>query len=115
MLFTTFGQNNNGDPHQPRTENGAAAAIGRFLPLRCVGQGGQGVVYPARDPDLDRLVAIKTMSRRGCDKERLTSEACNVAKLQHPNVVTLFEMGVHEGAPFLVYRYAEGSPPTASP
>ena len=91
-----------------RDVNALPAAIGRFPVVRCIGRGGQGVVYLARDPDLDRQVAIKTLSRRGHYQTRLINEARNVARLQHPNIVALYEIGTHQGSPFLVYRYAEG-------
>ena len=83
--------------------------IGRFRPVRIIGQGGQGVVYLARDPDLDRLVAVKTLTRRCADPGRMVTEARHVAKLQHPNIVTLLEIGTHEELPFLVYQFAEGT------
>lgn len=83
--------------------------IGRFRPTRVIGQGGQGVVYLARDPDLDRLVAVKTLTRRCADPGRMVTEARHAARLQHPNIVTLLEIGTHEELPFLVYQYAEGT------
>ncbi len=83
--------------------------IGRFRPTRVIGQGGQGVVFLARDPDLDRLVAVKTLTRRCADPGRMVTEARHAARLQHPNIVTLLEIGTHEQLPFLVYQYAEGT------
>lgn len=84
------------------------AAIGRFTPLRVLGRGAQGVVYLARDPDLDREVAIKTLARGGRDPEQLLAEARRVGRLQHPNIVALYEIGMHEDLPYLVYQYVEG-------
>ncbi|MCG3203332.1 MAG: Serine/threonine-protein kinase PknD [Gammaproteobacteria bacterium] len=83
--------------------------IGRFRPTQVIGQGGQGVVYLARDPDLDRFVAVKTLTRRCADPGRMVTEARHAARLQHPNIVTLLEIGTHEELPFLVYQYAEGT------
>ncbi|MFO1435390.1 MAG: HDOD domain-containing protein [Gammaproteobacteria bacterium] len=84
--------------------------IGRFQPMRLIGQGGQGAVYLARDPELDRQVAIKTLTRRSTDPTRLIAEARNAAKLHHSNIVTLLEIGTHNDLPFLVYQYVEGTP-----
>ena len=96
--------------NQKNNTAGMPPAIGRFMPLSILGRGAQGVVYLARDPDLDRDVAIKTITCRQHDHTQLLNEARNVAKLQHPNIVPLYEIGTHEGAPFLVYQFAEGDP-----
>lgn len=87
------------------------AAIGRFIPLRVLGQGGQGVVYLARDPKLDREVAIKTLARGSSrSTERLVNEARNVAKLDHPCIVPLYEIEFIGETPHLVYQFAAGTP-----
>lgn len=84
--------------------------IGRFEPLRVLGKGGQGVVYLARDPKLDRQVALKTLRRGQRDPERLINEARNVARLDHPGIVPLYEIDVAGTLPFLVYQFAAGLP-----
>ena len=81
--------------------------IGRFIPERVLGRGAQGVVYLATDSELDRTVAIKTLSRKR-QNNQLIQEARNVSKLQHPNIVQLYEIGVHEDTPYLVYQFFEG-------
>jgi len=86
------------------------ARIGRFEPLRVLGRGGQGVVYLARDPKLDRQVALKTLRRGHRDPERLVNEARNVARLDHPGIVPLYEIDVAGGTPYLVYQFATGLP-----
>ncbi|MDZ4200900.1 MAG: HDOD domain-containing protein [Gallionella sp.] len=86
----------------------AGLRIGRFEVLRELGKGGQGIVYLARDPQLDRQVAIKTLHKLGHKTEQLTREARIVSKLQHPNVITLYDYGEDEGGPYLVYAYVEG-------
>lgn len=91
-----------------RAQTALPERIGRFEPLRVLGKGGQGVVYLARDPDLDREVAIKTLFKHGNDPQRLVEEARKVARLQHANIVPLYEIGLHEGAPFLVYQFIPG-------
>lgn len=84
--------------------------IGRFEPLRVLGRGGQGVVYLARDPKLDRQVALKTLRRSHQDPERLINEARNVARLDHPGIVPLYEIDVAGTTPYLVYQFAAGLP-----
>ena len=86
-------------------------SFGRFRLGKRLGQGGEGTVYLAHDRVLDRPVAVKTLragslAREGW-RERLLDEARNAGKLLHPNVVTLFDVGEHEGAPFLVFEYVE--------
>ena len=84
--------------------------IGRFKPLKILGSGGQGIVYLAQDPKLERQVAIKTLSRSGRDRRRLVDEAKNVASLDHPGIVPLYEFEFNGENPYLVYRYAAGKP-----
>lgn len=80
---------------------------GRFEVIRELGRGAQGAVYLARDTHLDRQVAIKTL-RAGGDMETLLKEARIVSKLQHANIVTLYDAGEHQGTPYLVYAYVQG-------
>lgn len=83
--------------------------IGRFEVIRQLGKGAQGAVYLARDSHLDRLVAIKTLrAAGGGDMNALLKEARIVSKLQHSNIVTLFDAGEFKGAPYLVYAFVEG-------
>lgn len=83
-------------------------SIGRFEITRELGRGGQGIVYLARDTQLDRKVAIKTLRNLAHKSEQLAHEARIVSKLQHPNIITLFDAGEHQGAPYLVYAYIDG-------
>ena len=82
--------------------------IGRFEILKELGQGGQGAVYLARDSQLDRQVAIKTLRDFSHKTEQLTHEAHIVSKLQHPNIIALYDSGEHQKSPYLVYAYIEG-------
>lgn len=82
--------------------------IGRFEILKELGKGGQGAVYLAYDPQLDRRVAIKTLHHLGYKTEQLTREARIVSKLQHPNIIALYDSGEYQGTPYLVYAYVEG-------
>ncbi len=76
------------------------------------GAGGMGVVFRARDTRLDRDVAIKFLSdKRSADSNahlRFEREAKTISKLQHSNVCTLYDVGSHEGTPYLVMEYLEG-------
>jgi serine/threonine protein kinase len=86
----------------------AAKNIGRFNILRNLGKGTQGAVHLAYDPQLDRQVAIKTIRPGAAHTETLLHEARIVSKLQHANIVPLYDAGEHEGRPYLVCAYVEG-------
>lgn len=84
--------------------------IGRFEIIHELGRGAQGVVYLARDPQLGRQVAIKTLRAGSAEQTgRLLREARIASSLQHPNIVTLYDAGEHDHMPYLVYAYVEGS------
>jgi serine/threonine-protein kinase len=85
--------------------------IGRFRILDRVGEGAMGVVYRGRDDSLDRDVALKVMLAKAAgpeDEERFLREARAVARLQHPNIITIYELGEHEGSPFIAMELLEG-------
>ncbi|TAN83558.1 MAG: serine/threonine protein kinase, partial [Gallionella sp.] len=82
--------------------------IGRFEILSEIGKGGQGAVYLAHDPQLDRRVAIKTLRNFAPGTGQLAHEARIVSKLQHPNIIALYDSGEHRNTPYLVYAYVEG-------
>jgi tetratricopeptide (TPR) repeat protein/tRNA A-37 threonylcarbamoyl transferase component Bud32 len=94
-------------------ETAPVERIGRFEVLELVGQGAMGMVYRARDPDLDRVVAIKvrrSASRLDPDgEERLRREAQALARLTHPNVVAVYETGRFERATYIAMEYVEGA------
>lgn len=87
------------------------AEIGRYRVVDRLGEGGMGTLYLARDPALDRLVAIKVL-RRGFDddqlRERFSREARSISRLRHPNIVTIFEYGDFRGQPFIAMEYIAG-------
>jgi serine/threonine-protein kinase len=88
--------------------------IGRYEVLETLGKGGMGVVYRARDPELDRFVAIKVVlawAQYDADAmERFNREARVVAQMQHPHIVTVFDAGrTDEGLPYFVMEYLEGT------
>jgi serine/threonine-protein kinase len=87
--------------------------IGRYQILRPIGQGGMGTVYLAEDPLLKRRVAIKVVRVSGNARHqamlRFRREAEISAQLNHPNLVTIFDVGVEEDlGPFLAMEYVEG-------
>ncbi|MEM7154990.1 MAG: protein kinase [Myxococcota bacterium] len=86
--------------------------IGRFRLVSQVGTGGQGAVYVAEDPTLDREVALKRLAvAAGQRKEQLLREGQALARVSHPNVVTVHEVGEDEtGHPFLVMELVDGVP-----
>ncbi len=94
--------------------------LGRFVVLHPLGAGGMGVVYAAYDPELDRKVAVKLLhpSLSGSDKEdvaraRLQREAQAMAKLSHPNVVAVYDVGTYQGQVFIAMEFVQGQPLTA--
>ena len=90
---------------------GVPERIGRYQVLGELGQGAMGTVYRGRDEMLDRDVAVKVMSKGLADADaraRFLREARAAAKLQHPNIVVIYELGEHEGAPFMVLELLEG-------
>ena len=86
--------------------------IGRFRIVEELGRGSQGVVYLASDPQLEREVAIKTLqldfSLDSKKHQRLLKEARTVSKLQHPNIIPLYEVGDFEDKPYLVFEFVDG-------
>ncbi len=84
-------------------------AIGRFKIIREISKGGQGTVYLAEDPQLERQVAIKMLRATSAQqKDSLLREARITSKFQHPNIVTLHDAGEHEGVPYLIYAFIGG-------
>ena len=87
--------------------------IGSFEVVSLLGTGGMGAVYKARDLDLARDVAIKVLREDVFDDpsglERSKREARAASALNHPNIVTIHEIGVHDGTHYLVMEYVRGS------
>jgi tetratricopeptide (TPR) repeat protein/TolB-like protein/predicted Ser/Thr protein kinase len=86
--------------------------LGHYEVLRPIGAGGMGEVFVARDPKLGRKVAIKLLpSRLAAETDtlnRFTQEARSASALNHPNIVTIHEVGADDGAPFIVMEYIDG-------
>jgi len=85
---------------------------GRYRLEAKLGSGGMSTVYLARDQTLDRSVAVKVMHREMSEQadqlERFRQEARAVAKLSHPNVVSVIDAGEDGGHPYIVFEYVEG-------
>ncbi|HUQ04086.1 MAG TPA: serine/threonine-protein kinase [Kofleriaceae bacterium] len=82
--------------------------VDRYIIEARLGVGGMGVVYAARDPELGRRVAIKLL-HPGAEKERLRREAQALARLSHPNVVAVHDVGEHGGDLFVAMALVEGA------
>jgi len=88
-------------------------SIGRFTVVATAGAGGLGVVYEAFDPELDRRVAIKLVSPSPLggtvqSQARLLTEAQTMARLSHPNIVTVHEVGEWDGRVFIAMEHVDG-------
>jgi tRNA A-37 threonylcarbamoyl transferase component Bud32/tetratricopeptide (TPR) repeat protein len=91
------------------------ATVGRYLVLERLGSGAMGIVYAAYDPELDRKIALKLLrptqqvavnqSRR---EARMVREAKAIAKVSHPNVVAIYDVGVHDGHVFMAMEHLAG-------
>jgi len=86
--------------------------IGKYEILDVIGRGGMGQVYKAIDPTIGRMVAIKKVTSVFSDDplllKRFYREAHSTGKLQHPNIVTVYDLGDQDGVPYLVMEYLEG-------
>ena len=87
--------------------------IGRYFVLKQLGEGGMGVVYAAMDPELNRKVAIKLIRDRSrgassVARQRLMREAQAMARLSHPNVISVFDVGTALGQVFLAMEFIDG-------
>ena len=95
----------------------AGAKLGRYVVLAHMGGGGMGVVYSAYDPELDRRIALKLMHQRSTDEaaaerasKRLLAEAKAMARLSHPNVITVHDVGTIDERVFIAMEYVDGVP-----
>jgi serine/threonine protein kinase len=89
-----------------------AARVGKYEVVAHIATGGMGAVYKAIDTSLGRTVALKVLAARllqsSSAKERLRREARNAARLNHPNIVTLYEWGKAAGSYYLAMEFVEG-------
>lgn len=89
--------------------------LGRYDIIRVLGKGAMGLVYEARDPNLDRRVAIKTIKVENLSEEaaaeyeaRFRTEARSAARLQHPNIVSVYDSDRHGDMAYLVMEFIQG-------
>src|SRR5918996_94115 len=86
--------------------------LGQYEIRDAIGAGGMGHVFRARDTRLDREVAIKVLSAHIATRPgaitRFEREAMSVAKLSHPNIVSIFEFGLHGDTAFVVTEFLDG-------
>jgi len=86
--------------------------LGHYRILEHIAAGGMGVVYRARDEQLERDVAIKVLPAdtvaNESDRKQFRKEALTLAKLNHPNIETVFELGTQDGVDFLVMELISG-------
>lgn len=111
-----------GSPTQPEAEGGDSSllergdALDRYLVLNQLGRGGMGVVYSAYDPQLERKVAVKLLrpgafgkTRASEGRARLLREAQALARLSHPNVIAVFDVGTYRDQVFIAMEYIDGN------
>jgi len=100
----------------PAPRSAPPTKIGRYTVLDLLGVGGMGVVCTAYDPKLDRKIALKLLRKRGNKKDhrnstgqaRLIREAQALAKLSHPNIVTVHDVDQFEGQVYMAMEYVDG-------
>ena len=88
-----------------------AGRIGRYSVLRQLGRGGMGVTYVAYDEELDRKVVIKLVRSELLGEEsqkRLRREAQALARFAHPNIVAVYDVGIHEERSFIAMEFVRG-------
>jgi len=93
-------------------EQRQAPRIGRFAILSPLGEGGMGAVFMAYDETLDRRVAVKLLHAHAVDdaaRARIVREGRAMARLSHPNVVQVFEVGEQDDRPWIAMEYIQGS------
>ena len=101
-------------PSEQESPLARGVAIGRYIVLGLVGRGAMGDVYAAHDPELNRKVAIKVIRPRkgkdssGEDRFRLMREAQSIARLSHPNVVVIHDVGSFRDTVFIAMEFVEG-------
>jgi serine/threonine protein kinase/tetratricopeptide (TPR) repeat protein len=101
-----------GPPLRERPNLARGTCVDRYVILGHLGTGGMGVVYKAFDPELGRPIALKLLNTEGAENEdlrdRLLREAQALARLSHPNVVAVHDVGTFESDVFIAMEFVEG-------
>ncbi len=95
----------------PRAAGRTGEKIGRYEVQAILGKGGMGIAYRAWDPDLKRVVAVKTLRAAAADEAeiaRFRTESEAIARVRHPNIVQIFDVGDSDGQPFFAMEYCAG-------
>lgn len=99
------------DLHKARA-TGSSNHLGKFELVRQIGSGGMGIVFLAQQTDLNRTVAVKTLTKVVAKNQearrRFRAEVEAVARLHHPHIVQIFEIGMNDGTPYYSMEYVEG-------
>jgi len=96
---------------ESRTTALPAIFVGRYRLVTLIAHGGMGSLYLARDPAIDRTIALKLLQKGFDDdaaRERFAREARAAGRLRHPNIVTVFDVGEHDHQPFIAMEYVPG-------
>ena len=94
------------EEHDPKI---GTTLAGRYRIEELIGEGGHGKVYRGFDPELERPVAVKVPNDRRLNTNDLLEEARKVARLRHSGIVTVYDVGQHEGEPFIVSDFVSGT------
>lgn len=112
-----FGRTQAGSGSGSPTSNLSRSVLGRYELERELGRGAMGVVYLGQDPKIGRLIAIKTMDFTQTFeghfdevKDRFFREAMAAGRLNHPNIVTIYDAGEEQDLAYIAMDYVEGSP-----
>lgn len=98
----------------PVADTTTARSIGRFVVDECLGRGAMGTVYRAQDPLIERTVAVKVLSvdlaptEHAQFRERFFREAKAAGRLNHSNIVTIYDIGESDGTPYIAMEYLPG-------
>ena len=98
-------------------DDSAGQRLGRYVLIEQLGLGAMGIVFSAYDPELERKVALKLLRRRGTHeqiREGVLREARAMARLSHPNVVTVHEVGTEGDRIFVAMEFVSGGEPCAT-
>lgn len=95
-------------PQQMTDDVPLGQSFGRYRIITEIARGGMGIVYTARQTDLDRVVCLKVLHAGGATGDWLVREALTLAKFSHPNIVPIYDAGVIDGRYFYTMEYVEG-------